>query len=254
MARTFLVTLHYDGGEFAGWQRQTKGRTVQAEFEAVLERLCDAPVRVHAAGRTDAGVHSLGMGVSCSIPDRWEAPALERALNSLLPPDCWAETVREMQPGFHARTRASGRRYRYVIGTDIPSASPFRRRYEWALGRPVSATAVGAAAHEVLGEHDFSAFSVRSSERPHKRCRIATSHWTERPGGTGLVYDVVGDRFLHHMVRMLVGTMVDIGLERRPLSDMSRLLTLDPALVTSPPAPAQGLFFVAADYPTEWFL
>ena len=89
MARTFLVTLHYDGGEFAGWQRQTTGRTVQAEFEAVLERLCDAPVRVHAAGRTDAGVQSLGMGVSCSIPDRWEAAALERAgcaLTSMVTP------------------------------------------------------------------------------------------------------------------------------------------------------------------------
>src|SRR5437868_1638625 len=80
--RTFLLTLQYDGGGFAGWQRQAKGRTVQAELEAVLERLCEAPIRVHGAGRTDAGVHALGIGVSFEMPDRWEAVALRRALNA----------------------------------------------------------------------------------------------------------------------------------------------------------------------------
>ncbi len=254
MARTFLVTLHYDGGGFAGWQRQAQGRTVQAEFEAVLTRLGGVPMRVHGAGRTDAGVHALGMGVSCSVPDRWEGKTLLRALNSLLPHDCWTEAVQEVRPEFHARTSASGRRYRYVLGTDAGAASPFRRRYEWALGCPVNGRAVSAAAAAVIGEHDFSSFSVRRSVRPHKRCRIETAQWTERPGGAGLLFDIAGDRFLHHMVRMLVGTMVDIGLDRRPLSDLARLLELDPGLVTSPPAPAEGLFFMAAEYPTEWFL
>ena len=254
MARTFLVTLQFDGGGFAGWQRQTEGRTIQAQFEAVLERLCAEPVRVHAAGRTDAGVHALGMGVSCSIPDRWEAETLSRALNSLLPGDCWVEAVRETHPGFHARTRASARRYRYVLGTDRASASPFRRRYEWALGRGIDAAVLSAAAGWLIGEHDFSAFSVRSSARPHKRCRIARASWSPRSDGTGMVFDITGDRFLHHMVRMLVGTMVDMGMQRRPVTDMQRLLALDPGWVTSPPAPAEGLYFVAADYPNEWFL
>src|SRR4026209_1742995 len=87
MARTFLVTLHYDGGQFAGWQRQAKGRTVRAEIEQVLERITAGAVRVHAAGRTDAGVHALGMAASCSMPDRWDPTALRRALNSLLAPE-----------------------------------------------------------------------------------------------------------------------------------------------------------------------
>jgi tRNA pseudouridine38-40 synthase len=253
MARTFLVTLHYDGGGFAGWQRQARGRTVQEELELVLERLADVPVRAHAAGRTDAGVHACGMAVSCIMPPRWTAETLHRALNALLPDDCWAEAVREMQPGFHARTSATGRRYRYLIGTDAGAASPFRRRYEWALGQPLDRDTLEAAADAMLGEHDFHAFSVRSSPRAHKRCRIRAARWSSRPESPGLGFEVAADRFLHHMVRMLVGTMVDIGLGRRPLSDMNRLLALDTGVTTSPPAPARGLYFVAAEYPAECF-
>ena len=253
MARTFLVTLHYDGGEFAGWQRQAEGRTVQEVLEAVLERLADSPVRAHAAGRTDAGVHAMGMGVSCMMPERWSAATLHRALNALLPDDCWTEAVREMRPGFHARTAATGRRYRYLIGTDPGAESPFRRRYEWALGRPLDRDTLEAAADTLLGEHDFHAFSVRSSPRPHKRCRIRAAAWRERTEGPGLRFEIAADRFLHHMVRMLVGTMVDIGLGRRALSDMDRLLALDTSVTTSPPAPARGLYFAAAEYPVECF-
>lgn len=254
MGRTFLLTLHYDGGQFAGWQRQAAGRTVQAEVEAVLERLTGMPGRVHAAGRTDAGVHAVGMAVSGTVPDRWEAPALHRALNALLPPDCWVEGVREVRPGFHARMKATGRRYRYVLGSDAAAASPFRRRFEWALGRAPDPGLLAGAAAGVIGEHDFQAFSVRSAPRAHSRCRIVRADWTERPGHTGAIFEIAGNRFLHHMVRMLVGTMVDIGLGRRPLSDMQRLLARDSGITTSPPAPAEGLFFVSADYPAEWYL
>lgn len=252
MARTFRVTLHYDGGAFAGWQRQASGRTVQSEFESVLARICDQPIRAHAAGRTDAGVHALGMEVSCSLPDRWSATPLRRALNGLLPPDCWVAGVQEMRPGFHARTCASGRRYRYVIGTDEGSRSPFRRRFEWALAEPLDLSVLARAADTLPGEHDFSAFSVRSSPRAHKRCRIVEARWSARSDGGGLRFEIAADRFLHHMVRMLVGTMAEIGLRRRAASDMTRLLALDPTVRTSPPAPAQGLYFVAAEYPADW--
>ncbi len=254
MARTFLVTLHYDGGGFAGWQRQAEARTVQGEVERVLARLCAEPVRVHAAGRTDAGVHAVGMGASCTVPDRWTPATLRRALNALLPEDCRAMEVRAARDGFHARKSARSRSYRYVIGTDLASCSPFRSRFEWALGRSLAAPALEAAARCLAGEHDFRAFSVRSSPRAHSRCRIRTGTWTERPDRCGQVFEIAADRFLHHMVRMLVGTMVDIGLGRRPLSDMHRLLAQDPGVRTSPPAPPEGLFFVAAEYPPEWFV
>jgi tRNA pseudouridine38-40 synthase len=252
MARTFLVTLHYDGGRFAGWQRQAKGRTVQAEIEAILEQLCARPIRVHAAGRTDAGVHAVGMATSCTLPDRWSPSTLRRSLNSLLPEDCWAESVQEAKAGFHARTKAVSRQYRYVIGTDSTAASPFRRRYEWALGKPLDRDALNASAALLTGDLDFGAFSVRRSPVTHRRCRLRMAGWVERRGHAGVVFEIAADRFLHHMVRMLVGTMVDIGRGRRAVSDMTRLLALDPAVRTSPPAPAEGLFFVAAEYPAEW--
>jgi tRNA pseudouridine38-40 synthase len=146
------------------------------------------------------------------------------------------------------------RRYRYDIGTDDASGSPFRRPYEWALGRPLDLAALQAAAAVVRGEHDFQAFSVRGQEKPHWRCRVGMSQWRERPGGCGVSYQIEADRFLHHMVRMLVGTMVDIGLGRRPVADMAALLLRGDNLETSPPAPAEGLYFVAATYPADCYL
>jgi tRNA pseudouridine38-40 synthase len=106
----------------------------------------------------------------------------------------------------------------------------------------------------VHGEHDFQPFSVRGQEKAHWRCRVEMSQWRERPGGGGVSYQVEADRFLHHMVRMLVGTMVDIGLGRRPVADMAALLLRGDNLETSPPAPAEGLYFVAAAYPAECYL
>ncbi len=254
MLQTFLALAHFDGGRFVGWQRQREGRSVQAELERVLERLSGGRVVAHAAGRTDAGVHASGLGVSFSLSRRWESAALRRALNALLPSDCWIESVAPMRPGFHARKSAVSRRYRYDIGTDDGSASPFRRPYEWALGRALDLAALQAAAAVVRGEHDFQPFSVRGQEKPHWRCCVGLSHWRERPAGQGVSYEVEADRFLHHMVRMLVGTMVDIGLGRRPVADMAALLLRGDNLETSPPAPAEGLYFVAATYPADCYL
>ena len=254
MSRTFLATLQFDGTGFVGWQRQPAGRSVQMEFERVLGRLFGRPTAAHAAGRTDAGVHATGLGVSFATPDSWTAAPLHRALNALLSDDCWVESVRPMRPGFHARKCAVSRRYRYDIGLDEAAASPFRHRFEWALIRPLDFAALRAAATLVLGEHDFSAFSVRGVARPHYRCRLALSTWEPRADGRGLSYHVEADRFLHHMVRMLVGTMVEIGLGRRPLADVETLLEGGDNQETGAPAPPQGLYFVAATYPAEVYL
>jgi tRNA pseudouridine38-40 synthase len=253
MSRTFLATLQFDGTGFVGWQRQSVGRSVQAELERVLERLFGHRVVTHAAGRTDAGVHGLALGVSFPGPPAWSAPDLRRALNALLPHDCWVAQVRAMQPGFHARKSALSRRYRYDIGTDEASASPFRRRFEWALARPLDLTVLRSAATLFQGEHDFRAFAAKGPARPHYRCRLSLSAWEERADGRGVSYHVEADRFLHHMVRMLVGTMVDVGLGRRPLSDIDMLLGRSDNQETSPPAPPQGLYFVRAAYPPALF-
>jgi tRNA pseudouridine38-40 synthase len=252
VSRTFLATIHYDGTGFVGWQRQSAGRSVQAEFERVLERIFGRRSLAHAAGRTDAGVHAVGQGVSFSAPLSWTEHSLRRALNALLPRDCWVESVHPMQPGFHARKSALSRRYRYDVGLDDASASPFRRGFEWALGRPLDLESMQASASAVRGEHDFRAFAAKG-DKPHYRCRVSHVGWELRPGEQGVSFQVEADRFLHHMVRMLVGTMVDVGLGRRPAEDIHMLLHREDNAATSPPAPAQGLYFVAATYPPELF-
>ncbi len=249
MSRTFLATLHFDGTGFVGWQRQTTGRSVQAEVERVLERLFGHRAVAHAAGRTDAGVHAIGLAVSFPAPTTWNALSLRRALNALLPADCWVASVHAMQAGFHARKSATARRYQYVIGTDEASASPFRRPFEWALGRPLDVGALGKAATLLHGTHDCRAFAAKGEPKPHYDCTITQAHWEARPEARGVIFHVEANRFLHHMVRMLVGTMVDVGLGRRPLSDIERLFERRANDETSPPAPPQGLYFVHASYP-----
>ena len=236
-----------------GWQRQKIGRSVQGEVEAVLEKLNGRRIPVHAAGRTDAGVHARGLGVSLTVPAKWSAASLRRALNALLPKDCWLERMQEMVSGFHARRSATARRYHYLIGTDEASASPFRRPYEWPLARDLDRAALDRGAHEVLGTHEFRAFAARGEAKAHYRCEVRTARWTDRTG-TGVCFEIEADRFLHHMVRFLVGTMVDMGLGRRPVDDMRALLARSDNDETSPPAPPQGLYFIAAEYPKACFV
>ena len=253
MDRTVCARLQYDGSQFVGWQVQPEGRTVQGEMETVLERLCGRPVRVHAAGRTDAGVHALGMAVSAIVPARWTPDALRRALNALLPPDCWVMELSEARPGFHARRSAVERSYSYRIGTDPAARSPFRRRYEWALGLELPLERLAPQAAALLGAHDFRSLAVHTGQRQNCRSTIRRAEWVRRDNGCGVEFHVSADRFLHHMVRMLVATMVDAALGRRPERDLERLLALDPAVRSSPPAPAHGLYFVRAGYPDHWF-
>lgn len=255
MKRTYLALLYYDGAKFVGWQRQAKGRSVQGVVEGSLARIHGGTHLVaHGAGRTDAGVHALGMAVSFTAPREWDSVRLERALNALLPDDCWVSAVYPMVAGFHARKSALGRRYRYDIGADRESASPFRRRFEWALGVPLDRRKLEAAAAAVTGTHDFRAFAAKTPAKPHYRCTLRRAEWVERAGQAGVSFHVEGDRFLHHMVRFLVGAMVDVALNRRPLSEMQTLLERTDNLATSPPAPPQGLFFVGAEYPAESYL
>lgn len=254
MDRTFLATMQFDGRGFLGWQRQSVGRTVQGEVEHVLERLAGQPVTAHAAGRTDAGVHADAMGVSFTLPMRWTAPDTRRALNALLPADCWIASIHETADDFHARKSALSRRYRYVIGTDDASASPFRSPFEWALGRPLSLDALASCARLLPGEHDFEAFSVRGQPRAHHLCDIQLAEWRPRAADRGAEFHVQANRFLHHMVRMLIGTMVEIALGRRPAADFGTLLASRDNQGTSPPAPAHGLYFARAEYPATAFV
>jgi tRNA pseudouridine38-40 synthase len=244
------AVLHYLGHAFSGWQRQLSQRTVQGEFERVLEHLAGQRVVTHAAGRTDAGVHALGQVVSFRMPERWEdVAALERAVNALLPPDIWVARLGRAPEGFHARRHATSRCYRYVVGCDAASRSPFRRPFEWALQQPLEYELLSQAAAALEGEHDFRAFAAVGQPKRHYRCRVLVSRWDARPGGEGFIFTIEADRFLHRMVRFLVGTMVDVGRGRRPVADMARLLAGTSNAEASPPAPPEGLYLVGARYP-----
>jgi tRNA pseudouridine38-40 synthase len=248
--------VQYDGARFAGWQRQPEVRTVQSVFETVLERLTGRRTGATAAGRTDTGVHAIGQCVSFTTRTRWERDleGLRQAFNGLLPPDIWVERVHLMHPTFDARRCASARRYEYVIGTDEASRSPFRRPYEWALGRPLDLTLLERAAAEIVGEHMFHGLAAAGAATDGYRCHVTLSSWAPRTDAVGVTYTVEADRFLHRMVRFLVGVLVDVGLGRRPLADVSRLLAATDNQAASPPAPPQGVYLVAVRYPPNLYV
>src|SRR5688572_6252322 len=151
--RTLQLVLQYDGGRFAGWQRQPDERTVQGVLEEAMQRLCGTRVAVLGAGRTDAGVHALGQAAGVHVPARWTAPQLQRALNAVLPRDVRVSRIHDMQPQFHARFDAVARSYRYLVGTDEEADNPFRSGRELAWHRPVDGALLDDAARLIVGDH-----------------------------------------------------------------------------------------------------
>ncbi len=253
-ARTVQLVLHYDGAAFAGWQRQPSERTVQGVLEGALERLCGTHVPVLGAGRTDAGVHARGQAAGVRVAERWRPMELRRALNAVLPDDVWVEAAHDMRPEFHARYSATARRYSYRIGTSEAVFSPFRRKLEWPVVRPLDGDALDRAAAAIVGEHVFRAFAVRGTapERDEHRCRVLEARW--RRDDDRLAFEIEANRFLHHMVRFLVGTMIEIGLGRRSADTMDRLLAAPDNADVSPPAPPNALFLERVTYPDELYL
>lgn len=255
-ARPTLLLLHYDGGAFAGWQRQKAARTVQADLEAALMRLTGRRTAIVGAGRTDAGVHAIGQAAAAVVAERWHPSELARAMNALLPTDVWVASAHRMVAGFNPRRDAVERTYCYRIGTDPGARSPFRRRFEWGVPPPLDEARLAAAAAALTGEHGFRALSAAGAERVHYRCRIFEAMWQRREDAPGFEFWITADRFLHHMVRFLVGLMVDIARDRRPLTDLAGLLAgadNRKASPPSPPSPPQGLFLVGVRYPPHLY-
>ncbi|MDB4888108.1 MAG: tRNA pseudouridine synthase [Gemmatimonadetes bacterium] len=252
--RMLQLVLHYDGTGFSGWQRQPDRRTVQGVVEEALSRLCAAPTAALGSGRTDAGVHARGQAVGVRAPERWTAATLRRAMNGILPHDIWVASSHAMRDDFHARFSATARRYSYYVGTDGAAASPFRRGTEWAMDRPLDRALLAAAAARFVGLHCFRAFAVRGTAPPSDdhRCHIREMRWLDRPGG--LVLEIESNRFLHHMVRFLVATMMDVATGRRPLADIDALLLADTNDEVSAPAPAHALFLDRVEYPADLYL
>jgi tRNA pseudouridine38-40 synthase len=254
LSRTVQLVLHYDGARFSGWQRQPDERTVQGELEEAVSKLCGAPVPVVGAGRTDAGVHARGQAAGVRVPEKWSALALRRSMNAILPDDVWIAAAFDMRDAFHPRYSAVSRSYSYYVGTDDLASSPFRRSTELVWKKPLDLARMSAAAQAVVGRHCFRAFAVKGTapERDEHRCDVLHAAWRGREGG--LAFDIKADRFLHHMVRFLVGTMLEIGEGRREPGVIAELLAQDDNSNVSQPAPPHGLFLESVEYPKDLYM
>lgn len=254
--RTIQLVVQYDGTDFSGWQVQPAVRTVQGVLEETLARLTHAPMRVTGAGRTDAGVHARGQAAGVVLAEHWTSDRVRRALNQQLPGDVWISAAHEMVPSFHARFSATSRRYRYVVGLRDDRASPFRSRflYPWPAGKPPEKDALDWCAGQLLGTRAFRAFAVKGTapDDDHHECDIRFAEWVAMDGD--LIFHVEANRFLHHMVRFLVGTMLDIAGGRRPRDDFTALLAADRNDDVSSPAPAAGLSLETVTYPPHLYL
>jgi tRNA pseudouridine38-40 synthase len=253
--RILKLTLSYDGTRLVGWQRQAEGESVQGVLEAALTRFEGRPVTVHGAGRTDAGVHALGQVASVEVTFAHDTTTLARALNAHLPEDVRVLSVHDAPPGFHARFDARSKTYRFCIRNG-PVASPFERPFVWHVPQPLDVEAMRQAASRLLGRHDFSAFRSLGTDVPDSVRTLHASAVVETAGavpwlgdgGRLLTYEVTGDGFLRHMVRAIVGTLVEVGRGWRDPAQMDALLQSGDRARAGATAPAHGLFLVRVDY------
>ena len=257
--RTIKLLLAYDGTEFVGWQRQPTGVSIQAVLEDALSRIEGGPVTVAGAGRTDAGVHAAGQVASARVAATLDGPTLRRALNAVLPRTLRVLDVAECPDGFHARFSAHSKTYEYRI-VNGPVMSPFSHRFAWHVPYRLDVVRMQEAARLLEGTHDFSAFrstgtdvrtTVRTILRSVLECRAARGDGLVDiafPVGALLVYEVTGAGFLRHMVRAIVGTLVEIGAGRMAPADLRSLLDRGRRDAAGPTAPASGLCLVRVDY------
>jgi tRNA pseudouridine38-40 synthase len=260
---TFKLTIAYDGTGFVGWQRQASGTSIQGLLEDALRELDGRHVDVAGAGRTDAGVHALGQVASVSLERAIDRLALMRAVNSRLPESVHVVDAADAAPSFHARFDARSKTYCYRIWNGA-LMSPFERTYAWHVPSPTLDVATMASAATLLeGRHDFAAFQAagtdtRTTAREVFSSRVrAGSDFLQGPGGPqpfhatahGLItYEITGAGFLRHMVRTIVGTLVEVGRGRRPAVWVSEVLRSRDRSGAGPTAPAQGLFLVSLEY------
>lgn len=233
------LTLEYDGTRYVGWQVQPNGPSVQAEVEGALAALHHGPRRVTAAGRTDAGVHALGQ--VASFPEERPLPlvAYVKGMNAVLPADVAVRAASLEPDGFDARRSALGKRYRYRL-QNLPTRSPLGRLQAWQVFRPLDVSAMREAAAHLVGRHDFAAFQAADCEARHavrevRRLEVADA------GGGELALVIEATAFVKHMVRNIAGTLVEVGLGRRPAAGLPDLLASRDRTRAGRTAPPQGL-------------
>ena len=233
------LTLEYEGTAYVGWQLQPNGTSVQARVEAALEKLLGHPIRVAVAGRTDAGVHAAGQVVAFDTERTLPLKAYAMGLNGLLPLDIAVVRAEEAPAGFDPRRWSRGKRYVYRL-SNRPHRSPLRRHTHWEVFQPLDVPAMADAARHLLGRHDYSAFRASDCEAAHAVREVRRLDVTGAAGDQ-VVFTVEGTAFLKHMVRNLVGTLVEVGRGRKPAAWVADVLAAQDRKRAGPTAPAQGL-------------
>ena len=242
--RTLKLVLEYDGTDFVGWQSQQNGRAVQDEVDRALRQITGEEIRITGAGRTDAGVHARGQVASFRTVTVLTCEKIRAALNGLLPEDVCVHAVDDVADSFHARFDAIRREYSYTIRF---SPTALERRTAWFVKYPLSKELLRVAATAPIGTHDFTSFCKNEAEVENRVCAIVRSEWEERPGG--MVYHVAADRFVHGMVRTLVGTMVDIARGYFPPDAFQKIMDKRDRKAGGTTAPAHGLVLERVEYP-----
>jgi tRNA pseudouridine38-40 synthase len=241
----YRLLLEYDGTDYHGWQRQPDARTLQEVLETALATALRHPARLHAAGRTDAGVHALGQVATFRSELAIEPRELRKTLNALTPPDVAVREVAPVPDTFDARRSATSRVYEYRIWNQ-PWRSPFWHRYTWHVPRSLDLRAMRAAAALLVGEHDFSAFRAADCDSESRTRRVLHSGFTEAENMC--MYRVQANAFLKHMVRTIVGTLVAVGSGELRSDDVGEILRSRDRTRAGATAPPQGLALVAVSY------
>jgi tRNA pseudouridine38-40 synthase len=240
------LTIEFDGADFCGWQLQSGVRTVQEELELALAQLLGQPVRVHSSGRTDSGVHARGMVAHFDSERELPLKAYREGLNRLLPRDVAILSAEPVSAAFHARFSASGKWYRYSIWND-PVRSPLQDRRVWHLKSALDLERMQQAAELLVGTHDFAAFRAASCVAKTTLREIYSL--SLNPDGKLVHIDVRGSGFLQHMVRIIAGTLVEVGQGKRSIASVAGLLESGDRDAAGVTAPGSGLCLMEVLYP-----
>lgn len=258
MEKNILLTIEYDGTYFSGWQRQPEVVTAQGKLEEGLSRLLGQPIKVDGTSRTDAGVHALGQRASFKGDFGIPTENMKRALNDVLasgetyrgkPAPLRIIDVREVPMDFHARFNCKGKKYRYIIDT-APEVDIFCRNYSYHLGKQLDVKAMEDALKHINGTHDFEAF--QASGGTPRETTVRTIFGTAiRQEGHRVIFEVAGDGFLYNMVRIMVGTLIQVGLGKIPSDQVEKIIASCDRQQAGFTAPAEGLYLVEIYYDDE---
>lgn len=244
--KNYKVTLMYDGSRYDGWQKQgNTANTIQGKIETLLSRLLEEPVEIFGAGRTDAGVHARGQVFHVKLNTEMDAGKLQKKLNQYLPEDIAAVKAEEADMRFHSRLNATGKVYEYCIHNSA-AGNPFLRRYYYQVEETLDVEAMRRAAETLVGTWDFQSFcSAKRSKKSTVRTVYDIGLTKE---GDDLILTFHGNGFLYNMVRILTGTLIEVGLGKRSPESMREILDKKDRAAAGFTAPAQGLCLLEVEY------